>query len=244
MQQYVYKTLLRAFIVKNTGETMRLINKIINNYTAANEDHLLGEFIDHLNTLNHKPDEKAGAYKVKYITDTIDITPANVLDIGAGSGDILGAVGETYSIGKDKLFALDLQPITSDKVTVIGYDADMRIPLDDKSVDLIIMLSLLHHISPEGRQVLLAEVQRVLSPDGRVIIREHNDPKSPKFRIFLQLIHYIWYVRNAESHDPLFLMSRKETQELMNSADFTAHKYVNPGQNIQQLYCEIYKNKD
>lgn len=239
MDKYVLKTLERVYVPK--ANTMSLIKNIINQYNKQNEKQLLDTFIEHLNSLEQKPDEPKSEYKVDYITKSIDIVPKNIIDIGAGTGTVLSAVGKQFNIPKESLYALDLQPIVLDDVTVINYTAEGKIPLEDKSVDLVIMLSLLHHILPKDRADLLSEVRRVLSPNGRVIIREHDDAKNAKFRIFLQLIHYIWYIRNGETHDPLYLMSRSETIDEFKNAGFSRVKFIRANINIQRIYGEVYK---
>ena len=218
------------------------IASIMDGYVKNNitESQALARFIPYLESLTPIVRDNNSCHKVQYITESVGITPTNILDIGAGTGVILNELKKHYGLTKEKVFALDLQPIEREDITVIGYTDDMKIPFEDGSIDLIVMLSLLHHV-PE-REALLKEVSRVLSPTGRVIIREHDDNKSRLYYIFIQLMHYVWYIHNDESRDPLVMMSRRETLNLFKSVGMVSCKYITiQGQNLQRLYGEVYK---
>lgn len=224
------------------NNTDQLLRRLMISYdkNTMSEENILNEFTTFLNTLTKIEKDAYVNHKINYITESVDIKPSNVLDIGAGTGEILVGIKNYYGLPKEKVYALDLQPIQRDDITVIWYDENMKIPFDDGSIDLIVMLSLLHHV-PE-RSPLLAEVHRVLSPNGRVVIREHDDTKTRLYYIFIQLMHYVWYVYNNETRDPLVMMSRNETIKLFKSVGFKSHNYIKPvGFNIQKLYGEVYK---
>ena len=238
-----YTAYLANKLIKNLYETndvtYGLIRKLLSSYDG-NEKPIIEEFVNHLNSLKRIDTMPVNTHKIDYITDSIGIKPTNVLDIGAGKGIILSGVKQFYGLSTENVYALDLQPIERKDITVIGYDENMKIPLEDNSIDLIIMLSLLHHV--EDRKQLLLEVVRVLSPNGRVIIREHDDDKTKLFYIFIQLMHYVWYEYNNESRDPLVMMSHKELISLFKSVGLTSVNYIKPvGFNIQKLYGEVFK---
>lgn len=239
----LYKVVSQVYEIdakKDFGFVLRLIDDY--KFKKKTEEQVINEFTEYINGLTKKENNKTSEYKTRYITDTIEITPTSILDIGAGGGQILKGVGDHFNVQKDKMFALDLQPIENDAVTVISYTEDMRIPLEDNSIDLVIMLSLLHHVPPDARHSLLDEVHRVLSPNGRVIIREHDNDKSRAFYIFLQLVHYVWYIHNNENKDDLILMTRNEANDLFTQHGFKSCKAILfEGSNLQRIYGEIYK---
>jgi len=242
--KYITNNIMKGIYEHDYQKTSALLRKLMIAYEKKNctEEQILSEFVNYLTTLKIITTDVNVNHKINYITDSIDITPSNILDIGAGTGEILSGIKNHYGLPKEKVYALDLQPISREDVTVIGYDENMKIPFEDESIDLVVMLSLLHHIQPSDRLHLLTEVHRVLAPGGRVIIREHDNYGSRLFYIFIQLMHYVWYIRNNESKDPLFMMKRSETIQLFKEVGFESCNYIKPvGNNYQRLYGEVYK---
>ena len=167
-------------------------------------------------------------------------TPKNVLDIGAGNGQITSALRAHYNLPYDNVFAIDekLPPVVDVKpITYINGS----IPLADNSIDVIIMFAVLHHIPPDVRINIMKEAARVLAPGGYVIIREHNDNHDPDFYVFLDLLHLFWYVTENETIDPLYLMSRDETTKLFHQVNLVPVQYSTyPEPNPQRLYHEMF----
>lgn len=164
--------------------------------------------------------------------------PLTILDIGAGNTEISVALRQHYRLNKDSVFVVDPKITTSEDVTVLSY-VNGKIPLPDKSIDLIVFLAVLHHIDPDTRNELIKEISRISR--GFVLIREHNDDTTPEFRSFLDLIHIFWYAANNESYDPLHLMNRDQTKELMNSHQLISKSHVTyDTSNPQRLYYELY----
>lgn len=108
-----------------------------------------------------------------------------VLDYGCGPGDDLtglalysGAaqlIGLDVSAGALGLTArrLALHGIAADRVTLRQVqDGAPEIPLEDASVDYVNCGGVLHHTSSPER--LLAELRRVLRPDGRAFVMVYN----------------------------------------------------------------------
>lgn len=131
-----------------------------------------------------------------------------VLDFGCGQGNytkpaarIVGARGKVYALDK-KPSALDalMQSATEDGLTNIrrlDTAGAMSLPLDDTSVDVVLLYDVLHLVGPRGpsekanhsmvadRRGLLKEVRRVLKPAGLVSahcphLATHTDVESEK----------------------------------------------------------------
>lgn len=170
--------------------------------------------------------------------------PQSILDIGAGNGEITSMMKNHYKLPYQNVFAIDQKLPHTINVTSLTY-VDGGIPLPDNSIDLIIMLVVLHHIPPDQRPNILAEIYRVLSPDGLLIIREHDDVKTVDYQIFIEILHIFWYIVSKETDDPLYLMSRTETQDLLKSHQLIPiHYYTyDKTHNPQHLYYEIYLKK-
>lgn len=242
---YLLNRTIRSLYVVNQGD-YKFVENLLLAYTRRrmSEKQILEKFTEFIK--GHKKLERDGDinYKVDYITESIDITPTKVLDIGAGNASILTKVKQHYQLDKNSVYALDLKPISNDEVTVIHYTDDMKLPFADEEVDLIIMLSLLHHVPSNARNALLSEVNRVLSKDGRVVIREHDGSNAERsYYIFLQLLHYVWYIYQNEDKDELHLMKRSETIQLFERHGMVPHSYIKPvgNSNVQRLYGEVYK---
>ena len=165
-----------------------------------------------------------------------------VIDIGAGKGEIIQSVKNYYNLPKSNVYAIDQKLPKIKDITTLTYK-DGKIPLPDKSIDLVLMFAVLHHIPLQPRLDILKEVERILVPGGLVIIREHDDDKDPIFLKFIDLIHQFWYISENEKEDPLFLMSREETTNLMKDIGLSSIYYTtynNP--NPQHIYHEAFQS--
>jgi SAM-dependent methyltransferase len=83
-------------------------------------------------------------------------------------------------------------------------------PLTTGSVDLVIISAVLHHVAPEDRLGVYAELQRVLRPGGRLVVFEHN-PLNP-------------VTRYVVSHTPIdqnaILLRAREVSQALRSLEF------------------------
>ena len=104
------------------------------------------------------------------------IRSLRILDIGCATGRLLERLAEA---GATQLFGVDLAPrileVAAEKLSKTGTLVDLRtadaedcLPWDDESFDAVTLTGVLHHFfRPKDA---LAEVRRVLSPAGRVLI--------------------------------------------------------------------------
>lgn len=245
---YMVKTISKVLDIPNIFVSKKLeqeISKILFNYDKLSREEIYSEFQNILQKYPKIPENTQFNTirlddKLKNIFDLIKIQPHSILDIGAGNGDIIKAVGKYYHIANNNLYAIDNKLIASDDLTVLKY-IDGVIPLPDNTIDVIILFSVLHHTPVINRQSLLKELKRLLSPNGIIIIREHDDNQNVDYHNFIDLTHIFWYSFNSETEDELFLMTRSETQSLFLSVGLYPIRY-NPylRQNPQRLYHEIY----
>lgn len=237
----VVRTMVRIYILPED------IKPRIEQFLASQqpEEQIIEKFIQFLNTLEKIKDKNnadSTAYKTQFILDNFPGTPTSILDIGAGTAAVAVELKKKYNLQKQNVFVLDLQPIESDEVSVVRYTPQMKIPLPNKSVHLIIMFSLLHHVP--NSKLLLEEVDRVLAANGYVIIREHDALHTREYRIYLQLIHYAWYVRNNEPYDPLILMSKKELTKIFAGYGWEpTRQKTQLKSNLQRMYMQVFKRR-
>jgi len=102
-----------------------------------------------------------------------------VVDIGTGRGELLAVavkMGAARAIGveyAEAAVAMAHKTIAAqhvaDKAEVILADA-RAIPVEDATADLVTMLDVVEHLSPDELHRTLGEARRVLKPGGRILI--------------------------------------------------------------------------
>jgi ubiquinone/menaquinone biosynthesis C-methylase UbiE len=103
-----------------------------------------------------------------------------VLDVGCGTGNLLLALGRERT-GLD-LVGLDPDrralAMAARKAGRAGVAVDWRrgfaeeLPLADASVDRVFSSMMLHHLDPPAKEAMLAELRRVLRPDGVLVLAD------------------------------------------------------------------------
>lgn len=103
-----------------------------------------------------------------------------VLDVGCATGNLLRSVGRQYP--KVELVGLDPDPVAlaraRRKARRAGLDITLsrgfaqELPYPDGSFDRVFSSLMLHHLDSESKDALLAEVRRVLRPDGRLVLAD------------------------------------------------------------------------
>lgn len=114
-----------------------------------------------------------------------------LLDVGCGSGDYtiaaaerIGEKGMIYAIdaweeGVDELIRrAAIKGITNIRASVV--DASEGIPIEDQSVDICLMATVLHDLIREGvEKGALQEIKRALKPMGRLVVIEFKKIEGP-----------------------------------------------------------------
>jgi ubiquinone/menaquinone biosynthesis C-methylase UbiE len=112
-----------------------------------------------------------------------DLDEFSVLDVGAGSGELLGAVaGYARKTGKKAMLAgLDLNAISAEsikresgEISAVRADA-LRLPFEDGAFDYAICSLFTHHLTDEVAVHVLKEMKRV-SRRGMYAIDLHRHP--------------------------------------------------------------------
>lgn len=103
-----------------------------------------------------------------------------VLDVGCGSGNLLRAIGKRYP--GVELAGLDPDPRMLARVGRKARRAGLNprldrgfaqeLPYPDGSFDRVFSSLMLHHLDTEAKDALLAEVRRVLRPDGLLVLAD------------------------------------------------------------------------
>lgn len=113
-------------------------------------------------------------------------------DLGCGTGTVSAAIAPHVHF----VHAIDASPpmlaaararLTGVPNVMLSTGALESLPLDDASLDVAIMLLVLHHVAEPARA--LSEVQRVLKPNGRLLIVDMRAHTHEEYR---QQMGHVW----------------------------------------------------
>lgn len=127
--------------------------------------------------------------KVRHLLDVVrrrlgPTERVRALDVGCGVG-----LTDAYLVGR--LGELDGTDVSGEAVRraaeanpSVRYtrSAGDELPYEDERFDLAFAICVLHHVPPDGRTRLVAELRRVVRPGGLVVVFEHN-PFNPLTRL-------------------------------------------------------------
>lgn len=103
-----------------------------------------------------------------------------VLDVGCGTGNLLRATGQRHRnvdlVGLDpdpKALARAGRKARRAGITIrLDRGFAQELPYDDGSFDRVFSSLMLHHLDSTSKDALLAEVRRVLRPDGLLVLAD------------------------------------------------------------------------
>ncbi len=149
------------------------------------------------------------------VCDLEGISPARILDFGAGIGNSLAPMQQAFP---DALISgIDVSEESLEVCRKIArggtelrcYDGQ-TIPFGDGTFDLVFAACVFHHIPAEQHVAVLREIRRVLQPRGRFVLYEHN----PWNALTLQA------VRNCPFDENAVLIAAPEMRRRLRSAGF------------------------
>ena len=111
-----------------------------------------------------------------------------IMDVGAGTGTLAIAIAaarlDAEVIGVDgdpRVLDRARRKRGADRVSWrIGLAGELD--LEDASIDAVVMSLVLHHLDPDAKRAALADVHRVLRPEGRLHIADWGRPHDPIMR--------------------------------------------------------------
>lgn len=107
-----------------------------------------------------------------YIQQKYVAQDARVLDLGAGYCDFINNVKASEKYALDVFEHLD--EYAADDVTTFKRSCTDLSPLGDNSLDVVFASNLFEHLTHDELLATIAEVRRVLRPDGRLILLQPN----------------------------------------------------------------------
>ena len=114
----------------------------------------------------------------------IDPAKSAWVDVGCGRGDLMriGAKHFGVAMGCD----VSTEMLAACEGLDVRPQTDLnKLPFDDESFDLATAVCVYHHVVPEARAGLTAEIARILRPGGVACIIEHN-PVNPATQIIVR----------------------------------------------------------
>lgn len=141
--------------------------------------YLVQNFVIHSAEWNKKGNEEyRGAHRTEKLLEIIRkckprIGINRVLDIGCADGKITSFIGKTLGLNKDQVFGCDvLENDDANDSYTYSQIKNNDLPYASRSMDLVVAFMSFHHIKHISKT--LKEIDRILKPNGLLIIREHN----------------------------------------------------------------------
>jgi ubiquinone/menaquinone biosynthesis C-methylase UbiE len=149
----------------------------------------------------------------------LDGDPATVADVGAGTGTLsieLARAAHVIAIdGDPEALAIAQHKPGADRVDWRQGTAD-ALPLEDASVDRVVVSLVLHHLSDPAKHAALAEMRRVLRPGGRLHVADWGRPRGLVPTAGFRALQAIDGVENTRA------LGEGRLPELLGAAGFTA----------------------
>lgn len=166
----------------------------------------------------------------------------SLLDVGCATGTITEALMQKLNIPSSRTFGTDIDdyPITKFNFIKTTQQTTRFDTIADRSIDLITCSMCLHHI--ENIDAILAELARVISQQGILIIREHDCPDQT-FAYYLDIIHGLYEISLAETPNLAFLRTyeayykrQTEWRQIISAAGFRCVYQSKPVSNYRAYY--------
>lgn len=239
------------YLELQNGQRDQRIANILSRYVKQNNATKTSSTSFGKQSTPYSRDNKRVAEIVSFIDEfrikTVPGSSLTIVDIGAGDGNILGGVGNQFHIPKNKLFGIDPK-LTNPTSSITKISSTEQ--LETRSVDVVLMLSMLHHVDNQTQTQVLSEVRRIVKPRGLVIIREHDYNGSQVFEKFIECVHWVYYIQKNEQPDIINMFSEKNLISKMNAIDFDLVRSVYYDRanvdakttNLQRLYTAVFQN--
>lgn len=152
---------------------------------------------------------------LKSLLKDFDFYNKKVLDFGCGVGSSSSIFNPRNYIGVD----CDAKRISYARRLYTDYRFEIAIDnnlfFSDKSIDFILIMAVLHHISPQETSTYIKEFSRVIKPNGKILVIEPcNFKKTPITNWYMNCFDKGKYISNEEDYQNMFNNHSYETQTL------------------------------
>jgi SAM-dependent methyltransferase len=185
--------------------------------------------------------------------ELLDFKEARVIDLGCGAGEVSRAIATKHKGAS--ILALEVDTVQHEKnlegPQLVNLEFALgdatRIPVEDESVDIVLMMKSLHHIPPADMGPALREVRRVLHPGGFVYVAE--PPFAGAFNAIIRLFHderearaaAFAALKDAVSSGGMALEAEKFFLSPLHIADFADFeaRYINTSHTVHRLSSSL-----
>ena len=149
---------------------------------------------------------REGSWRPRLVREVLEGEPAEVLDLGCGSGTL--AIAIAAAPGAHRLTGIDGDPEILDMARAKQGSEDVQwvegladqLPFEDGSFDRVVTSLLLHHLEPPVKRAALAEAHRVLRPGGRLHVADFGRSQDPVMRVLFAGLQLLDGFSNTADH--------------------------------------------
>ena len=182
LYNFLIESLERGYSFNNISEDLiTQIKELLVQEDLENVKRFIPYITNHPNFQNHRIEYEIKQVRYTKIFNFVKnwINGGNdILDVGCGNGNMayffLDDDNVNYT-GTDVYLPNDIDSclISSKNISFLLQDSPVNIPVLDESMDIILIIDMLHHIEFKDQSNFLEDIYRKLKPDGRVIIFEY-----------------------------------------------------------------------
>lgn len=193
---------------------------------------LIEKVIHHFDSSVKEYSQKSRLFRYSKIDDYLTSlnlkSDVYILEVGAGGGQYLSLLSKR---GYQNIIALDiskklLKTIKSEKINKIVADAE-NLPFKDNSIDVIISVSLLHHLvssSPRSSKRKAESAVKEMSRVARNLILVDESP-TVRHKIFTYLCYYITYLVSIFNIFNIVIVNFMTPEDLREIFQHTSARY-------------------
>ena len=162
------------------------------------------------------------------VLNDINIDKAKVLDFGSGPGIMSSFFINYVGIDTDKTrIQIAKQYFPNKDFHHIDYvsESNPHLPFSNSSFDVVLFNDCIHHISDYSMEFILFDINRILKPKGKIIIREPSKDTNVFTFFFTEVFENGDYTRHPKHYKLLF--KNYETLYEAKHFEYVRDYYVN-----------------
>jgi len=149
---FMYPFYYFAYRGRNIREVMQFKSKV---YSYTDKEY--ASFYNNLNTISRNRATDLNQACIDFILNKIDPSASNLIDIGCGSGYLLGKIGEKYP--DVSLNGFDIKEPNGDEQFNYVHGNIEQLPFEDNSFDTVVCCHTIEHLLK--LDVCIAELKRI-----------------------------------------------------------------------------------
>jgi ubiquinone/menaquinone biosynthesis C-methylase UbiE len=258
------KKVIKGIINENSSEILKLskISKIITSITIKYK----------MKPDLHRQDFIANKIKLFLNANNMISSDFNIIDVGGGNGNVLSmlknVIDKNATLNNSKFVCLETLSDWCESYEYNNKNIEYKfwknddIDLPANSFDAALCMVSLHHMSDETILNVLQSLKRILKPNGKILIKEHNNKNLDTFRYILwehHLYHlldcaynsktidmqnyYETNIYNFKSKDDWHLIFHNCGYKCVGVYNrFLDGEYIEDNNNVSELYWAVYEN--